>query len=186
METNTMADDMPSFGAAPTRDPDLDEPTTKTRQVAAAAGSPLETLRAEAQREIGGETVTLTIKERPGWSVRYRADVEIPQFNQWRKRCADRSQPDGVDELKLACLILANQCEALVLNGEDLLEDDQPVTYASPSFHASFGVTRAVDAVRAWYGIDAHVMTHSQEVMLASGYGDEAEREDPTPGSSRP
>lgn len=178
-----MTDDIPSFGATRAADPDLTPPAAKTPQVKASPGSPLEALRQEAQRQVGGETVTLAVKERPGWSVRYRADVETTQLSQWRKRCADRTMPDGLDEFRLACLILANQCDCLVLNGEDVVDDqDGPVTFASPTMHEAFGVSRAVDMVKAWYGVDDHVMVASQEVMLASGYGDEAEREDPTQG----
>lgn len=181
-----MADDIPTFGATARQlEHDADDERREPLRVHANVGSPLDELREEAAREIGHETVTLAVKERPGWSVRYRADVEVTTLNKWRKASSDRTMPDGVDELKLACIILANHCDCLVKNGEDLRdEDDNPVTFGSTPFMESFGVGRAIDAVKAWYASDGHIMSASQEVMIASGYGDEAEREDPTAGSS--
>lgn len=178
-----MDDDTPRFGAA--SDPDLDLPAREKVGVKASPGSPLDELRSEASREVGGKTSTYPTHERPGWSVRYRADVEVSSLNVWRKRCADRSMPDGVDELKLACLILANHCDVLVQNGNDLVDEDgEPVTFGSSAFLESFGVTRAIDAVKKWYVSDGHLMAASQELMFDSGFGDETASEDPTGGSS--
>ncbi|HEX5782391.1 MAG TPA: hypothetical protein VFX80_10735, partial [Solirubrobacteraceae bacterium] len=150
----------------------------------AAPASPLEELRQEIKREVHGDPIVLEVPGRAGWSVRYRADVELPQLAAWRKKAADRAMPEGLDELKLCLTILANQCDALLKDGREVEDDDgQLVTFASAAFLELTGAGRAVEAVRRWYVIDGHVVAAAQEVMNASGYGEEAIREDPTPRS---
>lgn len=149
--------------------------------VAAAPASPLEELRQEIKREVTGEPVTLEVPGRAGWTVRYRADVEMPKLAAWRKKSADRSMPDGIDELKLCLTILADQCEALLKDGREVEDDDGGLlTFATPAFLELIGVGRSVEAVRKWYGVDGRVVAAAQEVMNASGYGEDAIREDPT------
>lgn len=138
-------------------------------------------LAAEIAREVSGEKLTLKVKARPGWAVRYRCDVEVGQLNRWRKSASDRSMPDGLDELKLGATILANQAECLVKDGEDLLDDQGDlVTFTHPMMQELTGLTRPVDIVKRWYANDGHLVMASQEVLRESGYGEEAERADPT------
>lgn len=146
--------------------------------------SALDSLREEISRDVAAKTVTLTVPTRPGWAVRYRCDVEAGELGRWQKAAKDSTQPDRLDSLKVAMTILANQCDALIKDGEALTDDDddgEPVTFRSEVFLEMFGVGRAIDGVKQWYAVDGHIIAASTEVLVESGYGDEAEREeDPT------
>lgn len=146
--------------------------------------NPLEALKQEIAKEVTGDIVVLEVPKRPGWSIRYRCDVQMPLLSRWRKQAADRTMPDGLDELKLCLTVLANQCDAILLNGREVEGNDrQLVTFASEEFLEMVGAGRAIDAVKAWYGVDGHVLAAAQEVLTESGFGEEATREDPTPRS---
>lgn len=161
------------------------EPATAGDAVRGAPGSPLENLRASLKEETSGSPIVLETPRRPGWNVRYRCDVELPVLAQWRKKAADKSMPEGVDELKLCLIILADQCDAILQGDVEVEEDGEVVTFRTQSLQDLLGAIRAADLVRRWYGSDGHAVSAAQEVMNASGYGEDLVREDPTQTSSR-
>jgi hypothetical protein len=163
-------------------DTDIDATTHRARTDVPV--NPLEALKQEIAKEVTGDVIVLEVPKRPGWTVRYRCDVEMPLLSRWRKAAADRQMPDGLDELKLCLTVLANQCDALLLNGQEVEGGGgELLTFASKEFLDLVGVGRPIDAVKRWYGVDGHVLAAAQEVLTESGFGDEATREDPTPKS---
>lgn len=171
--------DTPTFGRSVPRDEDLE---------VTGAPSLLDELRAEVKQDVVGEPITMPIPGRPGWAIRYRCDIENPTLTAWRKKNADKS-PEGVDSLKLSCVILANQAECFVrykpdepvAEGIDALDEDgHAVNFTSQWLLIELGVGKAIEAVKKWYGLDGTIIAHAQEVLLGSGFGADAERLDPT------
>jgi hypothetical protein len=142
----------------------------------------LEDLAAELTAELEDELEPIEVPERPGWSVVYSKAITNDNIKAWRKRAKDGK---NVDELRLACIILGNQCRRLVRNGVTITAGEEAVTFASPAFHGLYGVGTARDAIRAFYGRDGHVLMAANRVVEAAGYGAELEDvdEDPTDGS---
>lgn len=133
--------------------------------------SPLESLREEASREVAPDLLTLDVPLRPGWAVRYRADVDVQHLNAWTKRARNKQMEQGVDTHKLACLILASTCDCIVKDGEDVEDPDGgPMTFRSAAFLEMFDTTSTAEGVAAWYGADGHAIVASEKVLVASGF----------------
>jgi hypothetical protein len=146
--------------------------------------SSLAALEAEISKEVTGEPVTLVIgSTRPGWSARYAVGMTYDQLQAWTKRCRDRNALGGLNRLKLAALILANQCEAILKEGRRVAVDDAgDITFASPDFRRLLGAGSSTDAVVKFYASDGLVLAHAQEVVVAAGFEAEVDRVDPTSG----
>lgn len=184
--TNTF-----EFDAASGRDEDLEQDLAQVgvSRPTEHDGSPYAALRGEIERDLTGVAITLDVPGRPDWAVRYRCDLQIDQLNRWRKRAADRTAPDGLDESKFGCMLLANQSEAIIYRGEDVPEnpDDAaspPMSFRSRKFHELVGVGSSVDAVKAWYVRDGSISAAGQAVLFGSGFGEEASEADPTSTAS--
>lgn len=132
--------------------------------------TPLEQLRAELN-EIPVEFVELEVPERAGWAVRVNTTIRYDNLMAWRKQATEKS--GAVNELKLAGYALANQCVALVRNGEDLAgEDTKAWTFRSPAFKELIGATDAVDAAIKLYGNDFHAINAANRLLFEAGYAD--------------
>lgn len=176
--------DAPSGG--PTDEIRLDQLPSPT-DLAMNAGrsttnSALDALREEVHRDVTPKTVDLKVPGRPAWAVRYRCDVDANDLGRWQKAAPDKSQPDGIDAVKVAATILGNHVVALIQDGEVLINDDtgEEVTFRSKEFLESFGVGRITEAVKRWYVTDGNLLAASTEVLTESGYGEDAIHEDPT------
>lgn len=172
----TPADPEKTFSALPAGDPAASRPDEVI-----PPPTELESIVGELVDRLAGET-TLPIPGRPGWEAVYDIDVDHTLMGRWRRNCKDSDQADDVDELKLACTILAAQNVRLVRGGSVIALDGRPVTFRDPSFQRLLGTHTANEAVRKAYGRDAHVVVGSGSVLKAAGYTDE-QREDPTPSS---
>lgn len=153
---------------------------------AAPAGSPLEALRAEAGKDAERDPITLDCPGRPGWQVRFAATVDLDKLGRWSKVCKDRKQPDGIDSAKLMRITLANQCEAVIWQGQDVVgADGKTVTFRSADFLELTGKPKHTDAIFHWYGKSDGVITViNGKLLVASGFDEDAVREgvfeDPT------
>lgn len=180
-----------------------DNPRTFTAPGVAAAGdpsappaagelnSPLDDLRAELAAELE-HFETFEVSTRPGYAVRFDVDIEHEKLGLWRKRAKDKSQPDGLDELLWASIIVASQAVAILRNGVPVFEADAGVSpFAGAELLGIYGVGRPVDAVQRFYGRDSQVINTCWAVLSAAGYGEEAKKADdddaadPTRSSSR-
>lgn len=150
------------------------------------ATTPLDDLRAELAEEVGAEPLTLPVPARPRYSVRYSTDVDGELLSRWTKASKDRHAPNGVDELSLACRILANQAIGVLRDGDELLDEGKPLRFRSRAFLDILGVGSPTEAVRKLYGRDGHVQAAALEVLRSAGYDDDAlataSAADPTPG----
>lgn len=150
------------------------------------SASPLDAIRAELAAEVEQNDITLEVPGRPGYAVRYATKLSYEQLMGWRKRAVDKAMPLGVDELRLAALVCANQCRAILRHGEEITTDGAPLTFASPQFHELLEVGRSTDAVRQFYGRDFDVAAASNRILDAAGMGETAEdaEEGPDPTQS--
>lgn len=148
-------------------------------------GSLLEGLRAELTAELDAELEPIEVPERPGWSVVYSKAITNEALKAWRRRAKDGK---NVDELRLGCIVLGNQCRRLLRNGVTITAGgDEPVTFRDKAFHELYGVADARAAIRAFYGLDGHVLMAASRVLEGAGYGAELddvdEVADPTEAS---
>lgn len=145
--------------------------------------SPLDELRDELADLEDEAPTRVPILKRPGWVALFAPNLEANLLGRWRKASADRSMPDGVDELALAQRVLANLNVGLERNGEELLTEGQPMTVRSPAFLELIGEDRPMPAVRKLFANDGHVLAAATEVVRSAGYGDDlgAAAADPTP-----
>lgn len=175
----TAAEPLRTFSAVPpVPDPDLDGAPGDGTEV---ASSPLASLAAELGAELGGDTTEVDVPMRPGWQVRLSTSIAYEELASWRKRAGDRSMPGGVNELRLACIMLGNQGRAILRDGQPVTAEGEPLTFRSPELQRMLGVDRAVDAVRKFYGRDGHVTKAARELLAAAGYGDDPGEVPPDP-----
>lgn len=131
--------------------------------------------------------ITLQVLKRPGVAIRYATDLDDEKLEAFRRRSVDKKAVDGVNGLRFCSLILANQCEAILMNGQDVHDEaGQNLTFGHARIRTLYGAQRAADAVKKLIGSDPHVMLHANAVMEAAGFGDQAvevEEEGPTTAS---
>lgn len=145
------------------------------------AGSVLDLLRADLQREVEDDLVTLPVPGRPAYMVRYSAKVPYDRFSAWLKRSEDKSVIGGINLLRFGGIVLANCCRGILRDGEEITAADGPLTFTSKALWEILGVSDAVGAVNAFYGNDAHVIASGTEVIATAGYGDQINADsDPT------
>lgn len=200
-EAPRSAPALPAGGLAPI-DPDLEPdsplaPVDADDVVRPPGEGPVayETLRAELAADVDIPDRTWDVDTRPGYSARFRVDLEDREFQRLRRACrmkGKRNVQTGeyeVDELKLSRLVLATYNTGLFRNGT-LIEDDNgdPMVFRSPEFLAIFGSTTAGDAVGKFYGIDGGVISAGRALIQASGWMDDPDEAEvgagPTGGSS--
>jgi hypothetical protein len=145
-----------------------------------APSTALASLRADFAAETEEDVQTFPVKGRPGYEVRLSTRIPYEDFAAWRKRCEDKSMPGGLNELRFGCIVLANTCRGILRDGEEIVSDGEPLTFASPALHRLLGVERAVDAVRRFYGRDPNVNRAASAVLTAAGWGGEDSDADPT------
>lgn len=143
--------------------------------------SSLEELEAEIAAEVAPEPLTLEVGDtRPGWQMRYAVGMSYEQLQAWTKKARDKHYLGGIDRLKLACTIVANQCEAILKLGKPITSGGDDVTFATPDFRRLLDATGVQDAVVKWFGADGYVLAHAQAIVTAAGFEGEVERVDPT------
>lgn len=158
----------PPFGELPDDLPDTDADPVDVGELG------FEALQQELTSELDDET-TLEIPGRPGYSVVFWIGFEWEELNAWRKKAKDKRFPTGTHEVRAGALILVNTCRAILRHGGPVELDGRPWTFRERSFLGMYpdagGST--VEAVRKFYGRDAHVIAASLKVLDAAGYGEE-------------
>lgn len=156
----------------------MTEPVTKTHTL-------LDELEAEIKRDVSREPITLVIPDRPKVSVRYSATVTNEQIKNTQRK-SRRNGPKGpeVDEMKAGGMFLAEQCEAILMNGTEVVDSDGDLLrFGSEEIMEWLGAQTAAGAVLRLYNNDLSVISHVDAVMTAAGAGEDAEvveDEDPT------
>lgn len=154
---------------------------------AEAGASPLEQLRKALAVPVQQEPITLRVPGRPNVTLRFSTELSNEQRKAWQNRATKKSRRQGredeVDEMLFACLVLANQNEAIAFGGVDAYDsDNNPLTFASPQVWEMVGAADPQGAIRALFGVDAHVLLASGEVLMSAGFDDDLEA-DPTTAS---
>lgn len=125
-------------------------------------------LRAELSEQVEHKPLTLKVPNRPGYSVRYSTDIEYRRLQMITKRAQDKGL-GGTDLVKWSCSVLATFCESVVRHGEDVLDDGQPVTFASKMLQEAVGTFEAVACIRKFYGEDGDIMAAASTLVTAAG-----------------
>lgn len=146
-----------------------------------AGTSVLEALKAEVGRKVRRDSITLEVPERPNMVVRFSPNITSEQLAEWRKR-ATIKRTDALNGNYFSALILANTCEGILFGGQPVQDDHgNDVTFRSEEMLAATNTTKAVECVRAIYGIDPHVEAAAFKVLEAAGWGEEvSDTENPT------
>lgn len=151
----------------------------------AKAGTPadeptlLSQLKATLAKEVKREDILVEVPERPGLVVRFTPNVSQHQIKSWR-RASGEEKKGGMDAVRFASHVLANTCTGMILNGQEITENGDPVTFSHETVMKMVGAHRVFDCVREVYGLDPHIEAAALAVLDASGFNDDVERVDPT------
>ena len=163
---------------------EADQGVKAAKTKAVRSETPLDRLLAIISSKVEIPAVLLEVPSRPGVKLRISPNVSQQQIRAWRKNAGEDSK-HGMDSTKFAAYVIGNTTVGVIINDEEVEEDGHSVNFASPSILAATDTSRPVpDAVRAFFGVDAHVESAALAILDASGYGDTVEVEDPTRGSS--
>jgi len=147
----------------------------------AAPSTALADIEAELAAEVPERHVTLSVPARPGWSVRYLAEVSAAEMRAWRKAAGGEKDPAKMDGARFARAVLASKCRAILRHDVEVpnsAADGAPRTFQSPSMKSLYGCDRNIDVVAAFYGgasHDADIDAASVEVLRVAGWGEAAE-----------
>lgn len=142
----------------------------------------LAALKNTLSKDVRREDVLIEVPERPGLVVRFSPNITQHQIKAWR-RSSGEDKKGGMDAVRFASHVLANTCTGLVLNGQEITENGDPVTFSHETVMKMVGAHRVFDCVREVYGLDPHIEAAALAVLDASGFNDDVERVDPTKNS---
>ena len=138
----------------------------------------LDSLRAEIKRKVARPTISMEVPERPNLTVRFSPNIRQEQIAEWRKRAGDGTKK-GMSTTHFSCLIIANTCTGIYLNGEEVLDEaGNPVVFSSETMISMTGTARVVEAIRSVYAVDPHVDMTALKILEAAGYGDDLDAEE--------
>ena len=152
----------------------------------ASGGNVLESLRKALQEPVVTEPKLIRVPGRPGVSIRCHTRMTQDERKAWQRRATKKRRGIGqepeVDEMQFAELVIANTCEAILFNGVEAHDaEDTPLTFRHRQLWEMVGANDPALAIRNLFGVDAHVLLASGEVLLASGFDDElSDEDDPT------
>ena len=141
----------------------------------------LSSLREELSKKLETEPLELVVPNRPKIKMVFSTDVDTYQTQLWRKRSADKTLPEGFDNLKFSCIVIANQCEGIKFDGVLAVDEKgNALTFRDKELLDMMGGAsgRATDAVRWLYGADAHIFKAVEEIFTAAGYNDDEDAGD--------
>lgn len=173
--------DTERFAFGTTREALVDDDYVDTDVSPVEGSSVLDALKQEVARKVRRDSITLEVPERPNILVRFSPNITSEQLAEWRKR-ATVKRTDVLNGNYFSALILANTCEGIIFNGQPVLDEaGHEVTFRSEEMMLATNTFKAVECVRAIYGIDPHVEAAAFKVLEAAGWGEEVEdSENPT------
>lgn len=153
-----------------------DAPEVRAPTVAAAPAAPtrLAGVLADLAPLDDQDAITLRVPARPAYTVRYGTDLDYEQYAFLTLGARDPSMPGGVNEMALSCVLLATLCRAVQVDGEDITENGEPVTFDSRHLQQMLQVKKPADAVRKLYGKDGHITQTARRLLAACGYAGDA------------
>jgi len=142
----------------------------------------LDAIKADLQAAVKNDPITLSVPKRERWTIRYNANVSADMMARWRKAARDKTMADGFDGMKYACLILANQCEVAMFDGQIATDDlGNELNFRNMKFLEMIGAARAIDAVRKFYGVDGDILRAVEAILVAAGYDSEEQEAEADP-----
>ncbi len=168
---------------APLMDEDQDDTPFVQSSPSSAPASPLDELRETITKEVQRPDLVLAVMARPGMEIRFDTNVDMSMIQEWRRRATRRrGQNEDFDILKFTSSVVANQARAFRLRGEEPAgADGEPISFRSPEVLQWTSTSRALDAVRALYSVDGHIISSAGEILQAAGYSDVMEEGDEGP-----
>jgi hypothetical protein len=130
-------------------------------------------------KDVRRTDILVEVPERKNMIIRYSPNITQHQIRAWRRGSGD-SRKEGMDAVRFACHVLANTCTGILINGQEVTENGEPVTFSHEIVMQMVGATRVFDCVRAVYGLDPHVEAAALAVLDAAGFNDDVEQVDPT------
>lgn len=157
----------------------MEQPEPRTFNAPGAAPAPeeeaprsanlLDDLRADLSAEVAPEPVWCRppLRQPPtskgAYSVIHRVPTDYDEMADWNRKATFKAQ--GLNDLRLAELVLINTCTAIRRDGEDT-----GLTYLSDDFVAMLGALEPLAAVRAFYGSDGDLLQDAQAVLAAGSW----------------
>lgn len=128
------------------------------------------------------ESITLSVKSRPGFKVEYRlSDLRIDKIDRWRKIARKGRKGDSVDARMFNQLILVTQCERILYNDKPALDKNgEAMTFSSPEFIDLMRTSDYYGSVANFYGSDPLIINTGLEILNQAGYGDDDSEDDDT------
>lgn len=153
-----------------------------------SGSSPLDQLRQLVSQKVHRPPVTLLVPDRPGWRLRFDANIRHEQHVQWERDAitVDAKGETRVDTLGVALRALAQQNEAIIdPDGVEVTADGGTlVTFKTRDLWEWFGVANSTEAVRAFFGTDPHCIEAALKLNEAAGYYQEVPVDPTAPPSS--
>lgn len=156
-----------------------------------AAPSSLAALRGELTQQLAPGEKDWANPSRPGFGARFRLDLSEPDFETARKFATRKKgragREDEVSEVTQLLHLLARYNTAILKDGVDLVDEatGNPATFRSPDFQSLYGATRAIDAVRGFYGTDGAIIQVGRAFTRATGWMDDPDEVDVEEGPTR-
>lgn len=159
---------------APSR---LDQSEPKTGK----GPSILDQLRQVIEAEVKRPSIEIAIPDRQGVSVVLSPNITQDELTSWRRKAGERSK-DGMNFLKFSAEVIAQTTEAIKFNNEEVTDEDgYPLTFASQAILDMVDEERpGMQALKRFWGSDAHLQASALKVIEEAGWGDEAEVANPT------
>ncbi len=155
---------------------ELDEPTAReeTRETVSTdlGGSLADRLRRDLATPTIVPTIDVPVPGREGWSLRFRLDWNESKAEKWRKQAKDKSFESGISNEKLAAALLADQCTAILIDGQMVVIQGERWTFASKTFQQEVGVGTATQAVRKVIPLSSPLLDVADQVSAAARQGD--------------
>lgn len=117
-------------------------------------------------------TVDIPVPQREGWVLRFRLDWSESKTEKWRKQAKDRTVQDGISREKLSLALLADQCIAVILDGDPIVIGGERWTFQSKGFQEELDVHTPMQAVKKVLPIYAQLIAVADQVSAAAGQGD--------------
>ena len=131
----------------------------------------LDSLQNELQRAIANDPITLSVPNRPNVSLVFDTNIESGKLQLWRKVCVDKQMSENFDGLKFSSIVIANQCETVLFDGNPVNDDDgKRLNFRNQALLDMLSSKRAVPAVRRMYGSDGHIFIAADAILRAAGY----------------
>lgn len=176
-----MSEEIYTFGTSSTKDDIVIDKAPPAATVIDET-SMLDMLRKTLAKKVERPEILLEVPQRPELVVIYSPNISNHQMKSWR-RSSGSERKEGLDSIRFACHVLANTCVGMMLNGAEITENGDPVTFSHEVIMKMVGASRVFDAVLGVYAVDPHVEAAALAVLDAAGYNDSVEQVDPTKNS---